>query len=41
MQNIFSRLLAKSKIGRAMLAALLDDLERLHDNQESKNFELG
>ncbi|CAO3659450.1 unnamed protein product [Rhizopus microsporus] len=31
----------ESEIGRKLLGQVLDDLERLHENQASKNFELG
>ncbi|KAG2231458.1 hypothetical protein INT48_007531 [Thamnidium elegans] len=34
-------LLVTSKIGKDILAAILGDIERLHGNEESKNFELG
>ncbi|KAI8379932.1 spinocerebellar ataxia type 10 protein domain-containing protein [Choanephora cucurbitarum] len=34
-------LLVSSKIGQDMIAAILGDIERLHENQESRNFELG
>ncbi|KAI8367093.1 spinocerebellar ataxia type 10 protein domain-containing protein [Blakeslea trispora] len=34
-------LLASSKVGQDLIAAILGDIERLHENQESKNFELG
>lgn len=30
-----------SKIGQDILAAILGDIERLHGDEESKNFELG
>lgn len=36
-----SRLMVKSKTGRAMLSAILSDMERLHSNEHNKNFELG
>ncbi|KAI8080346.1 spinocerebellar ataxia type 10 protein domain-containing protein [Thamnidium elegans] len=40
---IWSLILSKitSKIGKDILAAILGDIERLHGNEESKNFELG
>lgn len=31
----------KSIPGQKMVAAILDDLERLHNDEKSKNFELG
>ncbi|RCI02178.1 hypothetical protein CU098_002950 [Rhizopus stolonifer] len=34
-------LFVSSKSGQDMLSAILGDMERLHDNQDSKNFELG
>ncbi|KAI9498139.1 spinocerebellar ataxia type 10 protein domain-containing protein [Zychaea mexicana] len=33
--------MVKAKPGRAMLNAILDDLERLHSDEHNKNFELG
>ncbi|CAO3652080.1 unnamed protein product [Mucor hiemalis] len=34
-------LLVTRKIGKDIIAAILGDIERLHSNEESKNFELG
>ncbi|KAI7908156.1 spinocerebellar ataxia type 10 protein domain-containing protein [Cokeromyces recurvatus] len=34
-------LLVNRKLGKDILAAILGDIERLHGNEESKNFELG
>lgn len=36
-----SELLVTSKIGKDIIAAILGDIERLHGNEQSKNFELG
>ncbi|ORY95652.1 spinocerebellar ataxia type 10 protein domain-domain-containing protein [Syncephalastrum racemosum] len=35
------RLMIKSKTGRTMLYAILDDMDRLHSQEHNKNFELG
>lgn len=37
----YSELLVTRKIGKDIIAAILGDIERLHSNEESKNFELG
>jgi hypothetical protein len=38
---IYSELLVTSKIGQDIIAAILGDIERLHGDEQCKNFELG
>ena len=38
---IYSDLLVSKPIGQGIIAAILGDIERLHGNEENKNFELG
>lgn len=36
-----SDLLVSRKMGQDIIAAILGDIERLHGNEQDKNFELG
>ncbi|KAI8139561.1 spinocerebellar ataxia type 10 protein domain-containing protein [Fennellomyces sp. T-0311] len=39
--RVYSRVMVKAKTGRSMINAILNDLERLHNDEQSRNFEIG
>ena len=38
---LYSQIMVNAKTGVAMLNSILNDLERLHNDEQNKNFELG